>query len=566
MPKKDKLQSLPPEPISESTSLLHPNAHGTNHGTLPAENLSELEAQAEQERREYETGHTPLPSDLSTKKLLATMSSLWLVTFFAALDTTVVATLSGPISSTFNSGTSFSWIATGYLIANAAFQPLSGKLTDIYGRRAGLIFAFTFFSAGTAICGAAQSARVMVLGRVVAGAGGGCLNTVSVFVASDLIPLRRRGVWQGIGNIVFGAGMGLGGVFGGWVNDTVGWRWAFYYQIPFAVIGGLFGSYMLDIPIKESDKSKIRRVDFLGAFTLVSALVLLLLGLNSGGNIVPWNHPLVYVSIPLSFAMLLAFIFIEDRVASEPIIPVGLLANRSVAAACLTNWFMTMSVFALVYYGPIFFQVVRHVSATRAGTLFIPQAVGTAVGSLGSGIIMRWTGKYWHLNIAIQILSLTATALIAWQFDANVPKIPPFVYLFMEGTAYGSMITVTLIALISAVDHKYQAVITSASYAFRSTGSSIGITIAGAVFQNLLKSGLYERFGEEPGAADQIRRIRESTDELNHLPQGWHEGVIEAYVDALRGVWVVVLGFAALTAIVSAFIKQHKLYSSLDRK
>ncbi|PPJ58944.1 hypothetical protein CBER1_04098 [Cercospora berteroae] len=566
MPKKNKLQSLPPEPITEQTSLLHPNQDGSNHGTLPAENISALEAQAEQERREYESGHVPLAAEPSTRKLLATMSPLWMVTFLAALDTTIVATLLNPISSSFNSGTSFSWIATGYLIANSAFQPLSGKLTDIYGRRAGLIFAFTFFSAGTLLCGLAKNAEMMILGRVVAGAGGGCLNTVSVFVASDLIPLRKRGLWQGIGNVVFGSGMGLGGVFGGWINDTYGWRYAFYIQVPFAVVGGLFGTYMLDIPVKETDKSKIRRVDFLGAITLVTALVLLLLGLNSGGNIVPWNHPLVYVSIPLSFVALAAFVFIEDRVASEPIIPVRLLLHQSVAAACLTNWFMTMSVFGLIYYGPIFFQVVRNVTATRAGTLFIPQAVGTATGSLGSGIIMRWTGKYWYLNIFMQLLSLVATSLIAWQFDENVPTVPPFIYLFMEGFAYGSMLTITLIALISAVDHKYQAVITSASYAFRSTGSSIGITIAGAVFQNLLKKGLFERFGDEPGAADRIRRIRDSTDELNHLPQGWHAGVIEAYVDALRGVWIVALGFAALTAIVSSFIKQHKLYNSLDRK
>lgn len=568
MPKRQSLQSLPPEPINETTPLLHPNQDGSNTGSLPAENISELEAQAEQERREYESGHIPLATTPSTKRLLATMSSLWTVTFFAALDTTVVATLSNPISAAFHSGTSFSWIATGYLIANAAFQPLSGKLTDIYGRRAGLIFAFTFFSAGTLICGLAQSATVMIVGRVIAGAGGGCLNTISVFVASDLIPLRRRGVWQGIGNIVFGLGMGLGGVFGGWINDTpgLGWRWAFYIQIPFAVVGGIFGSYMLDIPVRESDKSKIQRVDFLGAGTLVTALVLLLLGLNSGGNIVPWNHPLVYVSIPLSFLMLLAFIYIEDRIAAEPIIPVRLLANRSVAAACLTNWFMTMSVFSLIYYGPIFFQVVRHVSPTRAGTLFIPQAIGTSLGSLASGIVMRLTGKYWQLNILMQILALLSTSLILWQFDENVPAVSPFIFLFMEGTAYGSMLTITLIALISAVDHKYQAVITSASYAFRSTGSSIGITIAGAVFQNLLKSGLYDRFGSEAGAADRIQRIRESTDELDHLPEGWYPGVIASYVDALRGVWVVVVGFAALTAIVSGFIKQHKLYNNLDRK
>ena len=288
-------------------------------------------------------------------------------------------------------------------------------------------------------------------------------------------------------------------------------------------VGGVVGFLSIDVPIKETDTAKINRVDFLGAFTLVASLVLLLLGLNSGGNIVPWNHPLVYVSLPLSLVFLLAFIYVEDRVADEPIIPVRLLMNQSVLAACLTNWFGTMSVFALIYYGPVYFQVVRGISATGAGTLFIPQAVGAAVGSLGSGFIMRLTGKYWWLNVFIQTLMVVAASLILATFNATVHEVTPFIYLFLNGTGYGSLLTITLISLIAAVDHKYQAVITSASYAFRSTGSTIGITIASAVFQNLLKKGLYARFDDRPGAADEIRRIRDNVNEVHHLPPGWRE-------------------------------------------
>ncbi|EMC99742.1 hypothetical protein BAUCODRAFT_145124 [Baudoinia panamericana UAMH 10762] len=559
---KDDLKVVEPLPVNdERTPLL-----GNQYDEPPDPANASIEAQAEQERREHDTGATPVADEPSTKQLLATMSSLWLSTFFAALDSTIVATLSGPITASFHSGTLFSWIASGYLIANAACQPLSGKLTDIYGRRAGLVFAITFFAAGTLICGLATDGWVMILGRVVAGAGGGCLNTISTFVGSDLVPLRKRGVWQGIGNIVFGMGMGLGGVFGGGINDSIGWRWAFYIQVPFILVAGIAGYLTVKVPVKETEESKLKRVDFLGAFCLVACLVLLLLGLNSGGNIVPWNHPLVYVSLPLSFIFLLLFIYVEDRVAAEPVIPVRLLLNQSVMAACLTNWFMTMSVFALIYYGPIYFQVVRGVSSTRAGTLFIPQSVGTALGSLGSGLIMRATGKYRLLNLFAQLLSLTSASLILGTFNATVPDAPPFIYLFMEGTAYGSMLTITLISLISAVDHKYQAVITSASYAFRSTGSSIGITIASAVFQNTLQQRLYDRFSPLPGAADEIRRIRESVDEIKHLPEGWRDGVMEAYVEALRGVWVVVLGFAVLASITSFFIREHVLHKNLARK
>lgn len=561
---RNALTPVEPEPVDERSPLL--GQHLPDGAREEEQDPDNLEAQAEQERREYEAGVTPVADEPSTKKLMVTMSSLWLSTFFAALDATIVATLSGPISASFNSFTLFSWLASGYLITNAAFQPLSGKLTDIYGRRVGLVFASTFFAAGTLMCGLATEEWVIILGRLVAGAGGGCLNTISTFVGSDLVPLRKRGVWQGIGNIVFGTGMGLGGVFGGWINDTIGWRWAFYIQVPFIILAGIAGYITVDVPIKETDTSKIRRVDFLGAASLSATLVLLLLGLNSGGNIVPWTHPLVLTTLPLSGVSLLVFIWIEDRVASEPVIPVRLLLNQTVAAACLTNWFETMSVFGLLYYVPVYFQTILQLSATAAGARLIPQSAGTALGSLGSGILMRATGRYRLLNVVMQCLSLTAAALILGTLDANVDAAPPFIYLFMHGTAYGSMLTVTLISLIAAVEHKHQAVITSASYAFRSTGSTIGITISSAVFQNLLKKGLEGRFGDLPGADEEIGRIRDSVDEVKRLPSGWHDGVIDAYVDAFRGVWVVVLAFGTCAAIASLFIRQHKLYSNLDRK
>jgi MFS family permease len=482
-------------------------------------------------------------------------------------DSTVVATLASPISRNFHSSTLLSWIATGYLIANAAIQPLSGKMSDIYGRKAGIVFASSFFAIGTLICGLAQNAPMMIVGRVVAGTGGGCLNTISTFIASDLIPLRKRGLWQGFANLIYGTGMGLGGIFGGVMNDRLNWRWAFYVQVPFIVIAGLLGWFFVDIPVKEGNAvEKVKRVDFLGAITLCTALVLLLLGLNSGGNIVPWNHPLVYISLPLSGLALAAFVYVEDRVAKEPVIPVRLLLHRTVASACLTNWFLTMAVYALFYYVPIYFQIVQGLSATAAGTRLVPQSIGTAFGSLGAGILMRATGKYYWLSTFALSLYIAAAVLIAVTFTAGVNGWLPFVWLFVSGTAYGAMLTVTLLALLSAVGHEHQAVITSASYAFRSTGSTIGITIASAVFQNKLSSGLNARFGHLEGAEEVIKRIRDDVGEIGFLPEGWERGVKETYVESLGGVWVVVVVLAGLAGLVGLFMKEHTLHNKLSRK
>ncbi|GKZ81701.1 hypothetical protein AnigIFM56816_006223 [Aspergillus niger] len=506
----------------------------------------------------------PLAEEPSSKELILVLGSIWVGVFLAALDTTIVATLTAPISSSFQSFTLLSWLATSYLISNAAFQPLSGRLTDIFSRRTGLVFSNIFFAAGNLICGLAKTEGTIVLGRVIAGIGGGGLTAISTFVTSDLVPLRKRGVWQGIGNICYGAGSGLGGVFGGWINDTLGWRWAFLIQVPFVVVSGILVAATVRVPVKTTDSAKLRRVDFLGALTLVASLVLLLLGLNTGGNQVPWTHPLILVSLPLSAVFFGLFIYVEANIASEPVIPVRLLLDRTVFSACLTNWFSTMAVFGLLFYLPLFFQV-QGLSATSAGVRLIPQAIGTSLGSLGSGILMRSTGRYKifsHVSMALMTLS----GVLICTLSLTTSSWLPFIYFFLMGTAYGSMLTITLVALISAVDHQHHAVITSASYAFRSTGSTIGITVASAVFQNVLKSGLWSRFGDREHAGELIGRIRDSLEEIRKLPADWIPGVLDSYMDSLRAVFLTLLGLSVLGAIVSMGMREHKLHSNLARR
>lgn len=547
------------EPSSETSPLL-----GNGNGKVAPDDESSHGGGTDNAGDSLDENDVPLPEEPGTGKLLLVMGSIWFGTFLAALDSTIIATLSAPISASFNSLSLLSWLASAYFIANAALQPLSGRLTDILSRRTGLIFSNIFFAAGNLICGLATSEWVMIFGRIIAGMGGGGLTAISTFVGSDLVPLRRRGLWQGFGNVSFGLGAGLGGVFGGWINDTWGWRKAFLIQVPFTVVSGIMIFFTVKIPVKHSSKSALKRIDFFGAAALITTLVLLLVGLNSGGNVVPWNHPLIYTTLSLSFISLLLFIYIESKHASEPVIPVKLLLNRTVLAACLTNWFLTMCVFSLLFYGPIYFQV-KGLSTTQAGVRLIPQSIGTAIGSISTGLIMRWTGKYYILNICIQIMFTAAYALIS-SFTLTTPAWEPVLAFLMSGMGYSGMLTTTLLALISAVDHKEQAVITSASYAFRSTGSAIGITIASAVFQNILNIRLWAQFGDREGAADVIGRLRDSLDEIKTLPVEWRGEVREVYMDALRGVFLTTLGIGIIGGLVSLAMREHVLHKTLERK
>ncbi|KAL8891330.1 MAG: hypothetical protein Q9215_001653 [Flavoplaca cf. flavocitrina] len=545
-----------------SKSLLgyEPSDYGTVSERMPASHPPDGDDQTQADA-------VTITEELSTARLAIILGSTYLGIILAALDGTMVATLTASISASYNSLTLLAWLASAYYIANSVLQPLAGKLTDIYGRRAGLVLCNVLFCAGNLICGLARSESVIILGRVVAGLGGGGLNAIPLFITNDLVPLRRRGVWQGFNNICFGVGSGLGGVYGGWLNDTIGWRAAFLILVPLTLLSGVMVAMLVRLPTSEVKdvEEKWRRVDVLGSLVLVSAIILLLVGLNSGGNTVPWNHPLVLVSLPLSFLLFLGFAYVEANVAMEPIIPVKLLLNQTVLAACLTSWFFSMAQLALTFYAPIFFQI-QGKSAKQAGLLLIPTSVGAAIGGITSGTIIRASGRYYLLNIVVQVLFLLPLGL-ATRFDLHTPVVLPIVYFFFTGLSYAGKLTITVTALIAAVQQKHQATITSASYACRGTGSAIGIAVCSLVFQNTLQRRLWEEFGEEDGAASIIGRLRDNLKEIKYLPNdGWMAGAEDAYMDALTDVFWTIFGLAAVGTIASLFIKEHTLHKSLGRR
>ena len=358
--------------------------------------------------------------------------------------------------------------------------------------------------------------------------------------------------------------MSLGGVIGGWINDLVGWRWAFAVQVPLSILCAIQVWFTVKIPVKDTPGSRLKRVDFLGSFVLVTALILLLVGLNSGGNVVSWKHPLVLVSLPLSLVFLIVFVYIEARIATEPIIPMKQLSDRTVLAACFTNWFGSMAFHGLFFYAPIYFQL-RGDSTSAAGTKLVPFSLGIGLGSITVGVFMRRWGTYYWLNASMMALLIGGYIGVSG-LQLNSPIWPIMVCFFVIGFAYASMLTITLTAFVAAVDHQYQAVITSASYAFRSIGSTIGITIASAVFQNILVVELWSRLGHRKSAAERISKVRDRLDYVKNLPPSWREPVLEIYGDALSSVFLVLLGLAGVTALVSLLMREHTLHTNLARR
>ncbi|KAK6465665.1 major facilitator superfamily domain-containing protein [Scheffersomyces coipomensis] len=513
---------------------------------------------------------------LPKRQLFTVISSLFMAAYLAALDMTVVTTLLTLIASDLKSISNISWIATAYLLSCSAFQPLFGKLSDIFGRKNLLMLCCAFFAVGCMIC-VTDSLFWLVIGRFVTGIGGSGLTSLGTITMSDLIPLRDRGFYQGLANVFFGLGSASGGMVGGLIADYFGWKYVFILQVPLAVVLGV--SLYLNLNLPEGSpglgahgvdiRQKLKRVDFLGSFCLVSSLMLILTAASLGGKDIPYSSNTFIALVSTSFFLLGAFGYVEAYVSEEPIIPIHLLANRTILASSLTNWFYTMGIFTYLFYIPVYYTSVMQFTATQNGLRLVPNFFGVSIGSIGAGIYMRSTGKYYNFTIAVGILSVIGVIRILC-ISPEIPTWEQFVLLLPSGLGYSSMLTVTLLSLIAAVPAKYQACTTSIQYTFRSTGSTLGVAIASAIFQNLLRSNLYTKIyalvPDKDEAAEIIAQALANTNYSNHAPTALiKQAIIDSYANGCRGAFwfsviTVIVGFAT-----SLFMREHKLHTSINR-
>ncbi|TKY87293.1 hypothetical protein EX895_003970 [Sporisorium graminicola] len=214
------------------------------------------------------------------------MGAMWIGSFLAALDGTIVATILSAVGSEFQVSKEVGWLGTSYLLTQTAFQPLYGRASDIFGRKPATLFASAIFLVGSLLCGLSQTFWQLCAARALAGIGGGGLTTMATLVTSDLVSLKQRGTWQGLGNLVYATGAALGGPLGGALADGgLGWRWAFLLQVPLCVVHFVVVSWKIDIPAGPGSMiEKIKRIDALGSLSLVTSVTLILVGLSLGGN------------------------------------------------------------------------------------------------------------------------------------------------------------------------------------------------------------------------------------------------------------------------------------------
>lgn len=227
--------------------------------------------------------------------------------------------------------------------------------------------------------------------------------------------------------------------------------------------------YVLKLPkIPTSDwKTKLWRVDFLGAFVLIGAVFTLLLGLDRGSN-VAWKAPISIASLCASFILFILFLIVEQKAAVEPFAPGRIIFAKTLIACYICNFFSFAGLLAVMFYLPLYFQAVDGFTATQAGVRLLPAILGGVSGSLFSGVVMQRTGKYYWLTvIAYTALTLAVIPILLFTglVASNIYGI--LIGLVVAGLSNGIGVTTTLISLIANVSPKDQALATASSYLFR---------------------------------------------------------------------------------------------------
>ncbi|KAL9583725.1 MAG: hypothetical protein Q9203_004961, partial [Teloschistes exilis] len=473
--------------------------------------------------------------------------------FLSAGDQTLIVSSYGVIGSDLKALNQTSWIATSYFLTLTSFQPLYGKLSDIFGRKSALLFAYAVFGLGCLFCGLARNMGELIVARMLAGIGGGGMTTVVSIMMSDIVTLRERGVWQGIVNVIYASGAGCGAPLGGVLADTIGWRWAFLGQVPLCALAFVVVAYVLQLPQADSShwKTKLKRVDFLGAFVLVCAVATLLLGLDQGSND-SWKAPVTIASLCMSPLLFLLFILIELRIAAESFAPGRIVFEKNLVACYLCNFFSFGGWLALLFYLPLFFQACDDLTAAQAGIRLLPGVVAGVSGSLFGGLVMKRTGKYYWLTLgAFIFLALGMLPIVLCSGLATNNTYGISVGLVVGGFSNGVGVTTSLVSLIANAAQEDQAIATACSYLFRSLGSVVGVSLTAAVVQQSLRKQLQKRLSSSDEAATIVSKVRESLDYLNMLDPATREIVRQCYGHATTAGFGLMMTLAFFAAISS---------------
>src|SRR6266699_726326 len=295
----------------------------------------------------------------------AVLAILAIGVFMATLDTSIVNISLPTIARYFGVplNGAIEWVVIAYLVVIAGVLLTTGRLADMIGRKPIWIAGLIIFTTGSAICGASVSLGMLIAARALQGLGGAFIMAVSPAMLTNAFPASERGRALGMNAVIVALGVSVGPTLGGLITEHFTWRWIFFVNVPFGIIGVIATLRVLT----ERMRRNPGRFDPLGAVLLGIGLVALTLGLSFGQEW-GWNSPLLIGTLVVSVLAIVTLVIVETRVVN-PIIDFSLLKRRVFLSANVSLILSFLALFAVSFMLPFYLEELRGFSTAEAGLL-----------------------------------------------------------------------------------------------------------------------------------------------------------------------------------------------------